>query len=73
MSTLSDFGPQCFIRRRSNTLAGADYVAVIVARTAAIAPTDKVLRIEVRNEELPLALRQSLSELQEVPERTGHI
>ena len=44
--------------------------AVIVARTAAIAPTAKVLRIEARDEGPPLAFRQSLSVLQLVPART---
>jgi hypothetical protein len=48
----------------------------MVARTAAIAPTAKVLRIEARDEELPFALRQSLS-LATVehagPARTGHM
>jgi len=60
----------------SNTLSSADYDAVMVARTAVIAPTAKVLRIEARDEELPFALRQSLS-LATVehagPARTGHM
>ena len=60
----------------SNTLSSADYNAVMVARTAVIAPTAKVLRIEARDEELPFAVRQSLS-LATVahagPARTGHM
>jgi hypothetical protein len=60
----------------SNTLYSADYDAVMVARTAVIAPTAKVLRIEARDEELPFALRQSLSlstEEHARPARTGNM
>ncbi len=60
----------------SNTLSSADYDAVMVARTAVIAPTAKVLRIEARDEELPFALRQSLSLSTEEhvrPARTGNM